>query len=113
MPRAETLLSQPPQPGSGIIQSVVQAGGFIRIRLEKDVAILGNEEHNQPIDDAQDLAIVILRVELSSSEPVAQRGVGWMGKEAAAKGGNGLCNAIAQVVEHTRALLLSRARPLF
>src|SRR6266568_4272364 len=88
--RAHTPLGQVSQPGHRVVQCIASTGGGVCLGMEEQVAILGDEEYDQPVDDAQNLPIVVLRTELPSSKPVTQRGVGGMGEEAAAEGSNGL-----------------------
>ena len=100
--RAEAPLGQTPQPGRGVVQRVALRGGLVRLGMEEQVAILGDEEEDQPVDDAQQLAVVVLVLELPSAEPVAELGVGGVGEEAAAERGDRLLDAVAQLVEHTQ-----------
>src|SRR6266566_1568708 len=59
---ANTLFSQSPQTRSRIVQRIAFASNKVSIRVKEDVAILRDEQHEQPIDKAQYLAVVVLCV---------------------------------------------------
>ena len=73
--RAAAALGQAPQAVGRVVFLIAIAGGRVGLRVEQQVAILGDEQEEQPIDQAQELAVVVLRVECAGSQLVAKRGV--------------------------------------
>src|SRR5947209_20428014 len=80
--------------------------------MNEDVAIFRDEQDDQAIDQAQELAVVVLLVQLSRTKMLAQRVIGRVRQEAASQGGDGPLDAAAQLFERARPLLLGCARPL-
>ncbi|MDA8063565.1 MAG: hypothetical protein M0T80_14260, partial [Actinomycetota bacterium] len=78
--------------------------------MEK-VAVFGDEEEHEAVDEPEDLAVVVVGGELAVAEPVAQRRVGGMRQESAAEGGDGPFEAGAEPIECSHALLAGLLDP--
>ena len=81
-------------------------------RLPVDGAVLGHEQEDQPIDDAQELAVEVGERHLAGAQSLAQGGVLRVAGEALAEDLQRLLDTAAQVAEGARALLLGQLGPL-
>ena len=112
MARADALFRQLPQSRRRVVCAVALAFNLASGGMEEDLAVLRHEEHDQPVDEAQYLPVVVLLVQSSGAQLFPERSIGGVRQEAAAQRGNGLFNAIAQLVERARSLFKGCARPL-
>ena len=80
-------------------------------RPQQQLAVLGGEQEDQPVDQPQQLTVIVLTAQLARAQPGLKRGVGRVGQEAAAQGGDRGLHAIAQPIQRASALLLGRLRP--
>ncbi|SRR5260370_23370971 len=60
--RANALFGKSSQTRGRIVRRIAFASNKISIWVKEDVAVFSDEQHKQPVDKAQYLAIVILRV---------------------------------------------------
>ena len=106
--RALNVLGQSAQALRRVVVDVARRGAVSSAsRIEQQVAVLGHEQEQQPVDQAQQLAVVVLLVERAAVQPVAQGRVGRVRQEARARARVIACfDAVAQLVERARALLL-------
>ena len=81
-------------------------------RLPVQGAVLGDEEKDEPVHHAQDLAVESIRRERPGPKPLAQRRVAGMAREAPAENPQRPLHAPAQLPERAGALLLGLAGPL-
>jgi len=91
---AALALGQVPQAGGGIETTVTLSRSRVGLRIAYEAAILSNEEKEEPVDQAQELTIVVLCGELARAQFGAQLGVGTMGQETTAEGFNGLLDPV-------------------
>ena len=80
--------------------------------LPVEGAVLGDEEKDQPVHHAQELAVKALRRERPGPQPLAQRRIVGMAREAPAENPQRPFHAPAQLAERAGALLLGFAGPL-
>src|SRR2546427_263249 len=95
----------------GVIAYVALACLRSCLGVIQQATILGHEQKEQAIDQAQELAIVVLAGEFSGSEFFFELGIGRMRQKATPEGIDGLLDASAKVVEGTGASLLGHAGP--
>src|SRR5260370_38363707 len=108
---ANALLSQPAQAGSRVVLRVAFARSLVGSGVKENVAILRNEQHEQSVDEAQYLAVVVLCAQLSRAQLLTQGVVCGMGKETTSQGCDGFLDAIAQLIERACALFMRGTRP--
>ena len=80
--------------------------------MKEDLAVLRHEEHDQAVDEAQHLAVVVLLAQCSRAQFLPEKAVGRVRQETAAQGGNGLLDTVTQLVKRACSLLEGCARPL-
>ncbi len=80
-------------------------------RVEQGVAVLGDEEEQQPVDQAQQRPVVVVPAHLAGGQPVAQPGVGRVLQEAGAQLLQRPGHPVAQRVQGAGALLHGEAAP--
>ena len=80
--------------------------------LPVEGAVLGDEEKDQPVHHAQELAVQAVRRERPGPKPLAQRRIAGMAREAPAENPQRPLHAPAQLAERAGALLLGFAGPL-
>ena len=91
---------------------VALAGQRVAGRVEQRVAVLGDEQEQQPVDEPQQLAVVVAGVRACRrAERVLELVVGGVGEEAAAECLDRLLDALAQRVERAGAVLAGGAGP--
>ena len=84
---AALALGQAAQAGGGIdISDSARCFGRSGLRQKQQVAVFGHEQEDQPVDQAQQLAVIVLAVELAAFQLLAQRLVGRMRQKALAQG---------------------------
>ncbi|MCZ7620317.1 MAG: hypothetical protein M5U32_19155 [Myxococcota bacterium] len=102
---------QPAQPGGAVVREVTLLGVGLGVRIEQQAAVLGDEQEEQPVDQAQQLPVVVLLAERAGGQCVAQRAVLRMRQEALAEGLDRGLDAVAEPLERTGPLLLRRLHP--
>ena len=60
-----TLVGEVPDSPGGVVAAVTLSGLFGRVRVEERVAFLRYEEKDEPVDETEDLAVVLLAVEVA------------------------------------------------
>src|SRR6266700_7332014 len=110
--RAAALFRQSTQPRRCIVAGVAFASHRVGLWVKEDTAIFRHKEHDQAVNEAQDLAVVVLGGERARAQLFAQSVVRRVGQETAAEGRDGLLHAIAQLVERAGTLFVRGARPL-
>src|SRR5687768_9572829 len=113
MARAFEVFGHSAQALGRVVFEVAFANRFIGDRVEKQITIFSDKEEQQAIDDAQELAIVVLSIETAVGQLVAEVAVGWVFEKAESKGGDGFFNAIAELIEGACALILGNLHPFF
>ena len=89
--------------GCGVVLAVGVAVGFRGRWVEEEIAAFGDKQKNEPIDEAEELPVVLLLVEGTGGQGRLQGLVLGAGEEAAAEGFDGPADAVAQLAEDTRA----------
>ncbi len=79
----------------------------------RQVAVLGRQQEDQPIDEAQQLAEILGQRQRAAREALAQCAVVGVGEEAAAKAEQRRLDPIAQALAGGHALLAARLAPTF
>lgn len=79
----------------------------------QQAAILGDEQEQKPIDDSQDLAVVVLRGKRPGLEPGDESFIAGVRDKAASQCFDGLLHADVKVFQDSRALVLGEFAPLF
>jgi hypothetical protein len=92
--------------------AIALTGHRVATRRVEQVAGLGTQQEEQPIDQAQELLVVGVGVQLAVDEALAQGVVLGVGQEAIAQGLERLSDTEAQLVEQALALLLGLLAPL-
>src|SRR3546814_122464 len=110
--RAPAGVGQRTEAGEGVVAAVALLGRRVRGWVDEQVASFGDEEEQQPVDGAQELAVVVLLVERSILEALTERNVGWLGEEPFPQCGNGGLDAAAPLVPGPGAALSGLDRPL-
>ena len=82
-------------------------------RLSVEEAILRDEEEDQPVHDAQKLAVEVVQPDLPGTQGLAQRGVLQVAGEARAQDFERAFDTAAQLPERPRALTVRLAGPSF
>ena len=82
-----------------------------RVRRVQQVAVLGGEQKDQPIDEAEELAEEVRQRQLAGAQLLAQRAILGMRQEAVAEAEQRRLDAVAQLVAGGDALLLARLAP--
>ena len=85
VPSADVLRGHSTQPRGGEVLGVELAGCGVGVRRVQQVAVFGDEQHDQPVGDAQQRAVQVAVGIGCGSEGFAQRGVGGVGEEAGAQ----------------------------
>jgi hypothetical protein len=112
--RTANLERETSQAVERVVFDVAIAGDGVGVAGEKEqVALFGYEEEQQAIDHAQELAVVVLFVEVAGLDAVAQGVVGGMTEIPTAERGDGALDALAKFVEGTGALLDGGLGPAF
>ena len=109
-----------PQPCRAVVRGVRLArrpcavGVVARMEqgLPVEGAVLGDEEKDEPVHHAQELAVKDVRRERPGPKPLAQRRIAGMAREAPAENPQRPLHAPAQLAERAGALLLGFAGPL-
>ena len=124
VPAAAVAAGELAQPGGGEVRGVPVAGlaqagpgrgvGVVGIGLQQRAAVLGDEPEQHPVDQPQQrpVEVVQLQVCVARIEAAAQLRVGRVGEEPGAEDGDGLLDAVAELVERPLALLGGEAAPL-
>ncbi len=73
--RAALLLSQRAQAGERVEAPVAIPGLVVGRRVEQEVPVFGGEEEDEAVDQPEDLAVVLLFVELAGLQRALQLGV--------------------------------------
>ena len=125
VPAAAVAAGELAQPGGGEVGGVPVAGlaqpgpgvglGVSGIWLQQGAAVLGDEPEQHPVHQPQQrpVEVVQLQVGVARVEPAAQLRVVRMGQEPGAEDGDGLLDAVAELIERPLALLDGEAAPLF
>ena len=92
---------------------VALAGQRVASRVEQRVAVLGDEQEQQAVHEAQQRSVVVAGVEVAVAERVVERMVGGVGEEATAECLDRLLDALAESVERAGAVLAGGAGPAF
>src|SRR6266568_4940027 len=112
MARADTLLRQLAQPGRRVIAGVALSRQRVGVGMKEDIAVFGDEHDEQSIDQAQQLAVVILRAQRAGAQLFTEGMIGRMSQEATTQSRDGFLDAVTQLFERTGALLVGGMRPL-
>src|SRR5690606_10305852 len=101
----EATLGEVAQAGDAVPVGVdALAGGVLVVRHEQQAALLGDHEEQEPVNEAQQLAVVLGLVHAAGGERLAQlRAVG-VSEKAAAEREQRLVHALAQALAHAAAL---------
>ena len=111
--RAAEPVGDSAQTADGVVTKVILAGLCRDDFGKEQFTVFGGEQEQEAIDDAEELAEVVLLGERACRELVAQRGVGRMREETGTEGGDGFFHAVAQLVEGASAALPGFLRPFF
>ena len=120
MARALDAPREMPQPCRAVVRGVrlacrPRAVGVVA-RMEQGLpvegAVLGDEEKDQPVHHAQELAVKAVRRERPGPQPLAQRRIAGMARDAPPENPQRPLHAPAQLAERAGALLLGFAGPL-
>ena len=84
-----------------------------RLGQQEQIALLGHQEKDQPVDQPPQLLVVRLRAQFAALQPCAQRLVGPLRQKAAAQRRNRLGHTLAQRVHRPCALRRGQLRPAF
>ena len=109
---AEPPFGQPSQTRDGIKPRVPLAHSFVSRWRKEQFAVFGNKEKEQPVNQPQQLAVIILLVEFAFAQFVKQHLISWVREEAASERPDCFFDAAAQGFERARALFVSGLRPL-
>ena len=109
------------QPAGAVVRGVAFAGGprgvgivpRVKQRLSIKEAVFRDEEEDQPVHDAQKLAVEVVQPDLPGAQGLAQRGVLRVAGEARAQDFEGAFDTAAQLPERPRALTVRLAGPSF
>ena len=110
---AAAALGEAAEPGGGVPAVVALAGVGFRVGVGEELAVLGDEEDQEAVHDPEELAVVVLPVELAAAEGFAQGGVRRMRQESAAEGRDGGLDAAAELVEGAGAFGAGGGEPAF
>ena len=107
------------QPGGAVVRGVALAGNprgvgivpGVEQRPSVEEAVFRDEEEDQPVHDAQKLAVEVVQPDLPGAQGLAQRGVLRVAGEARAQGFERALDAAAQLPERPRALAVRLAGP--
>ncbi|MCC6129686.1 MAG: hypothetical protein IT186_07130 [Acidobacteria bacterium] len=88
--------------------------GFVALEFgqQKQITILGHEEEEQSIHNAQELAVVLLAIELAVAEGTAEAMIRRMGEETLAESADRFLDATTKLVKGTDALFAGDLGPL-
>lgn len=111
VPGATRPLGEPAEAARRVEAGVALPGRGLRLGVEEQVPVLGDEEEEEPVDEPEELAVVLLGRERPGAEPVAERAVGRVGEEAAPESRDRRLDPVAQAIEGARPLLPGRPRP--
>jgi hypothetical protein len=92
---------------------VTGGGRPVRSWVKKEIAGFGDEEEQEAIDEAQELAVVVLAAEIAISQAFSEFAVVPVGEEAGAEFSNGGLNPIAELVEGAGSLTGGFGAPAF
>src|SRR5438309_2092154 len=67
-------------------------------RVEEGIAVLRDEEEEQAVDEAEQLAVVVLCIELARLQCCLELAIMWVREEAAAECGDRLLDTCSQCV---------------
>jgi hypothetical protein len=82
----------------------VLLGGIGGLELgEEEIAVFGDEEEDQAVDEAEELAVVVARGEGAAAQGVVQGSVVGVAEQAGAEVLDGGLDAAAEALEHTHA----------
>lgn len=95
---------QGPQAVQGVVVEVGGPGLLAGGRDQEQVAVLGHEQEEQPVDQAQQLPVVVLAVQGAAGQRLPQLVVGPMGEEPLAQGDDGGLHPGAQAIQGPGAL---------
>ncbi len=93
---ADPPAGEPTQPRRGEVAGVDLARPPCGVRWMQQVAVLGDEQDEKLVDDAQQQPVVVAAGERSARQRGAQVGVGGVAQEATAQGGQRLGDSAAQ-----------------
>ena len=102
-------------PVAGLAQSGPGRGvGVVGIWLQERAAVLGDEPEQHPVHQPQQRAVEVVQLQVCAAgiEATAQVRVGRMGEEPGAEDGDGLLDAVAELIECPLALLGGESAPL-
>lgn len=74
-------------------------GELVGVRIEERTAVFGDEQEQESIDESQQGAVVVERVELAVSELLVHPSVGWVGEEPGAERLDRLLDSLAKRLE--------------
>jgi hypothetical protein len=80
----DPLLRHTPQLAGGVVARVAVSGGDFRLGVQQESPILSDKEEEQTVDEPEELAVIVLGIELSRTELLSQLVVGPVGEEAGA-----------------------------
>ena len=107
------------QPRSAVVPGVALAGGprgvgvvpRVEQRLTVQHAVLRDEEEDEPIHHAQELAVEVVQPELPAAQGFSQRAVSRVARESLAETLQRMLDAAAQLAQRAGALLFGLAGP--
>ena len=111
MQAAHPLPGQRAQPPGAVVAAVALPGLRIAVWVQQQPSVLGHEQEQQPVDQPQQLPIIVLLVEAAGVERLAQGDVAAMGQEAAAQTADRQLHAELQAVPQPHALALPLLGP--
>ncbi len=100
------------QATQAVALGVQRHGGRVGIAAVQDVALFHRQQEDLAIDQAQQLAQVVLRRQAAAAQRLAQRGVGWVADEALAKHQQGVLDTDSQGLARAGALFAAGIAPL-
>ena len=109
------------QPRSAVVSGIAFAGGprgvgvvpRVEQRLTVQHAVLCNEEEDEAIHHAQELAVEVVQPERPAAQGISQRAVPGVARESLAETLQCMLDAAAQLAERTGALPFGLAGPFF
>ena len=113
VPTAARALCHATQPLAAIEAGIARSGFIGCAGRVEQVSVFGDEEENQPVDQPEQLAIVVLLLQLAGLEAITKSLVRLVGNEAGAKILKSLLNADTQLIEGAASVGLRLLGPLF
>ncbi len=116
MRRARPVEGERTQTGDGVKLAIAAAGldaSFGVVHQMQKVAVFGDQQKQQTVDDAQNLLVKFLRAQPTGAEFFEQNSVGAIGDESRPQNGDGLFDSGIKVVEGAEGFILGRFFPAF